>query len=115
MKYKIWDKKEKINGIEASYFINKFNIKEDDEVIQILDKLGNTDKIVFKNNAIVSYDLDANLSCDEVAQKYLDIKQQEEQKQQEEVLNLQKQQQEIEALKKQNAELMYMMMQGGTI
>lgn len=110
MKYKIWDKKEKINGIEASYFINKFNIKKDDEVIQILDKLGNTDKIVFKNNAIVSYDLDINLTTEQVAQKYLEIKQQEEQSSKEEIENKLIQQEEIERLKQENASINYILM-----
>lgn len=116
MKAIVWNKKEDINGVSASEVVKSHNIKETDEVFLIMTGT-RVVELQFKDIIVSNYNLDPNLSCREVAQKYLDIKQQEEQKQQEEIISIQKQQEEINSLKKQNAELMYMMMQnqGGTI
>lgn len=112
----VWNKIDDINEVSASDVIKAYNIKETDEIFLVMMGTRVTE-LQFKDTIASNYNIDANLSCEEVAQKYLEIKQQEEQKQQEEALNLQKQQDEINSLKKQNAELMYMMMQnqGGTI
>lgn len=109
---KVWDKKESINGIEASRVMEIKEIGIMEEIFLVVE--GERVAEIQRKSVIASnYNLDLNLTCEEVAQKYLEIKQQEEQKQQQEILNLQEQQQEIEALKKQNAELSYLIMQQG--
>lgn len=77
MSYKIWNKLDDVNGVNALYFINKYNIKTSDEVILILTKTGNVSSLLIKDKIIDNYDLDINLSVDEVAQKYLEILEQE--------------------------------------
>lgn len=111
---KVWDKKESINGIEAERVMESQGIDSNEEIFLVLE--GERVKEIQRKSTIASnHGIDANLSCEEVAQKYLEIKQQEEQKQKEETLSLQKQQEEIEALKKQNSELSYLIMQGGAM
>lgn len=112
MKAIVWNKTDEINGVGAEEVIKAHNIKETDEIFLVMIGTRVTE-LQFKDIIVSNYNLDANLSCDEVAQKYLEIRQQEEQKQQQEVLNLQKQQEEINAIKKQNAELSYLIMQQG--
>lgn len=113
---KVWNKREPINGVSASDVIKSQMIDVSEEIFLVLNGERVTE-VQSKSVIASNYNIDANLSCEEVAQKYLELKQQEEQKQQEEALNLQKQQQEIEALKKQNAELSYLIMQqqGGAL
>lgn len=112
MQSTVWNKKDSINGVSAEEVIKAHNIKESEEIFLIKNG-ARTTELQFKDIIIANYKLDPNLTCEEVAQKYLSIKQQEEQKQQEEILSLQKQQEEINAIKKQNAELSYLIMQQG--
>lgn len=120
MEIKIWDKKSDINGISLEKLLSyrhdiESAIKTGEEVFLTTNGTPRIENILFEYDIRSKYSLGMEMSCEEVAQKYLEIKQQEEQKQQQERLSLEKQQEEINALKKQNAELMYMMMQGGTI
>lgn len=114
--FKIWNKIDDINGTSASEVMSSQRIGMHDEVFLVM-KGERVSEIQLKSIITSAFNLDANLSCEEVAKKYLEIKQQEEQKQKEEIENKLTQQEEIEQLKKQNAEFMYMMMQnqGGTI
>lgn len=77
MKYKIWNKIDDINDINADIVIESHRIKEKDEVFLILDKMDNVTEIQIKNTIISGYDLDVNLTVEEVAQKYIEIKEQE--------------------------------------
>lgn len=73
MTYEIWNKKDKINGVDADRVIVNFGIQPDDEVFLILD---NTDSVHFiEISRIIKsvYDLDENLSVDEVAEEYIRI------------------------------------------
>lgn len=77
MTYKIWNKQDKINGVEADRIIANLGIKSDDEVFLILD---NTDSVHFiEISRIIKavYDLDENLSVEEVAEEYIRIKENE--------------------------------------
>lgn len=106
---KVWDKKESINGIEAERVMESQKIGIMEEIFLIVE--GERVKEIQRKSVIVSnYNLDANLSCLEVAQKYLEIKQQEEQKQQEEIENKLTQQEEIEQIKQENASINYILM-----
>lgn len=113
---KVWDKEESINGIEAKRVMESEGISLMEEIFLVLE--GERVKEIQRKSIIASnYNIDANLSCLEVAQKYLKIKQQEEQQVQQDIKTLEQQQVEIDALKKQNAELSYLIMQqqGGAI
>lgn len=77
MTYKIWNKKDKINGVDANRIIDNLGIKPDDEVFLILD---NNDSVHFiEISRIIKsvYDLDENLSVDEVAEEYIRIRENE--------------------------------------
>lgn len=77
MMYRIWNKEDKINGVEADRIIASLGIKPDDEVFLILD---NTDSVHFiEISRIIKavYDLDENLSVEEVAEEYIRIKENE--------------------------------------
>jgi hypothetical protein len=77
MTYKIWNKEDKINGVDADRIIVNLGIKPDDEVFLILD---NTESVHFiEISRIIKsvYDLDKNLSVDEVAEEYIRIKENE--------------------------------------
>lgn len=110
MKYKIWNKIDKINNVDSQHFIKNLNIQQSDGVFLILDNNTNVKSVEIDRVIKSVYNLDANLSCEEVAQKYLEIKQQEEQKQKEEIENKLKQEGEIEQLKKENANINYILM-----
>lgn len=78
MMYKIWNKQDEINGVEADRIIANLGIKPDDEVFLILD---NTDSVHFiEISRIIKavYNLDENLSVEEVAEEYIRIKENEE-------------------------------------
>ena len=77
MKYKIWDKKEKINNVDAEYVINSLNIRETDGVFLIIDHLNEVQAIEIDRIIKGVYNLDANLLIDEVAKEYIRIKEEE--------------------------------------
>jgi hypothetical protein len=74
MNYIIWNKKDKINGIEAQYFIDDLKIKNTDGVFLIGKDLDNIQAIEIDNIVKSAYDLDDNLTTEEVAQEYIRIK-----------------------------------------
>lgn len=102
MSYAIWNKIDNINGMDALYFINKYNIKTSDEVILILTKTGNVSSLLIKDKIIDNYNLDINLSVEEVAQKYLEIIEQQKQDQEKERLSLEEQAEKISILEAEN-------------
>ena len=77
MKYKIWDKKEKINNVDAEYVIKSLNIRETDGVFLIIDHLNEVQAIEIDRIIKGVYNLDANLLIDEVAKEYIRIKEEE--------------------------------------
>lgn len=88
MSYKIWNKKDDINNIDCETVIKELNIKEQDEVFLTLTKTGRVEGVHIKDRIIDGYDLDINLSVQEVAQKYLEIIEQQKQDQEKERLSL---------------------------
>lgn len=117
MKYKIWNKIDSINGVESNYILKKYKVNSNDSIFLVIDDYNNVIELQFVNIIKSVYSLPNTLTDEEVAQEYLRIKEEDQQKQKEEIENKLTQQDEIDALKKQNAELMYMMMQnqGGMI
>ena len=77
MNYKIWNKKEKINGASAEYIIESLNIRDTDEVFLVLDHLDEVQAIEIARIIKGVYNLDANLTVEEVAQEYIRIKEEE--------------------------------------
>ena len=77
MTYKIWNKEDKINGVDADHIIDNLGIKPDDEVFLILDNTDSTRFIEVSRIIKSVYDLDENLSVDKVAEEYIKIKENE--------------------------------------
>lgn len=77
-KYIIWNKIDKINGIDANYYIKELNIRDNDEVFLIGESLDTVNIIEISRIIKLNYNLDPGLSVEEVAQEYLKIKQREE-------------------------------------
>ena len=77
MMYKIWNKEDKIDGIDACYIIDSLGIKPDDEVFLILDNTGSVNCIEISRIIKSVYGLDAHLSVEEVAEEYIRIRENE--------------------------------------
>ena len=77
MQYKIWNKKDEINNADADYIINSLNIKKDDEVFLIFDNSSIVLNVEIVRIIKMSYELDDNLTADEVAQEYIRIMEQQ--------------------------------------
>ena len=70
---KVWNKTEEINGVSAIDVINSMYIKESDEIFLVVDDITNkVAEIQFKDVICSSYGIDISLSCEEVANKYLE-------------------------------------------
>lgn len=105
MNYKIWDKQEKINNVEASYFIDSLNIRDTDGVFLILDTQDNVQAIEIDRIIKGVYELDSNLTTEEVAKEYIRIKE-EEKIQSQNFIDLQTEMSErIISLEKENDQL----------
>lgn len=76
MMYKIWNKKDKINGVDADRILASLGIKPDDEVFLILDN-DSVHHIEISRIIKSVYGMDENLSVDEVAEEYIRIKENE--------------------------------------
>lgn len=105
MNYKIWDKKEKINNVNAEYVIDSLGVRDTDKVFLILDNLGEVQAIEIDRIIIGAYNLDANLTVDEVAKEYIRIKEEEKLQAESYALNLEEQAKKISILESENKEL----------
>ena len=105
MNYKLWNKIDDIKGFNAKYWIDKLGISEDDGVFIVIDKV-NTIRAVEIDRIIKSeYNLDINLTLDEVAQEYLRIKEEERLQTEKEQVTLEKQAEKISILEAENEKL----------
>ena len=98
MNYKIWNKKEKINGASAEYIIESLNIRDTDEVFLVLDHLDEVQAIEIARIIKGVYNLDANLTVEEVAQEYIRIKEEEKLQISRQVVNMEEQSMKISNL-----------------
>ena len=105
MNYKIWDRKEKINNVDAEYIINSLNIRETDEVFLVLDNVDEVQAIEIARIIKGVYNLDKNLSVEEVAQEYLRIKEEEKLQAEKDVVTLEEQADKISILEAENETL----------
>lgn len=112
MKYKIWDKKESINGVDASYVIETHHIKEEDEVFLIIEG-GRVVAIEMANVIKSVYRLDPDLTVDEVAKEYIRIKEEQENQVVNGATTLEEHNAKINKLEKDSADLMFAIMNGG--
>lgn len=78
-KFKIWNKKDSINGIDAEYVIKSHNIKEYDTIFLIINEYDIVTQIETVNIIKSIFKLPVNLSAEETAIEYLKIKEQEKQ------------------------------------
>ena len=105
MKYKIWNKKDKINNVDAEYVINSLNIRETDNVFLIIDQLEEVQAIEIDRIIKSVYNLDVNLSVEEVAKEYIRIKEEEKLQAEKDVVTLEEQQNKISILEAENETL----------
>ena len=105
MNYKIWNKKEKINNVDAEYIINSLSIRETDGVFLIIDHLEEVQAIEIDRIIKSVYNLDVNLSVEEVAKEYIRIKEEEKLQAEKDVVTLEEQQNKISILEAENETL----------
>lgn len=104
LSYKIWNKKDSINGFDSSYWIKSFNLKENDGVFLILNN-GVVERFEIDTIIKSNYNLDVNLSTDQVAQIYLRKKEEEKLQAEKEQASLEEQQEKISILEAENETL----------
>lgn len=103
MEYKIWNKKENINGVDASIVLTRHNIKEEDEIFLILS--GNrVVELQFKDVIKNTYNIVSD-DVEEVAKEYIKIKEEEKFQAVKETLSLEEQSKRISALEQENKAL----------
>ena len=105
MNYKIWNKKDKINNIDADYFIKDLSIRESDGVFLVFDNLEEVQAIEIDRIIKGVYNLDANLTVEEVAQEYIRIKEEEKQQAENHTNTLEDMGNKISILEQNNQEL----------
>ena len=105
MNYKIWNKKDKINNIDAEYFIKSLSIRDTDGVFLVLDSIGEVQAIEIDRIIKSVYKLDANLTCEEVAKEYIRIREEENQKAENHMNTLEDMGNKISILEQNNQEL----------
>lgn len=103
--YKIWDKTEEINGCDAEYIIKDMRIKESDEIILIYDDLTNkVSEIQFVDTLRGIYNISES-NANEVAKKYLEIKEAMKKEAEKEQTSLESQEVRISTLEAENQAL----------
>ena len=105
MKYKIWNKKDKINNVDAEYVINSLNVRETDGVFLIIDHLEEVQAIEIDRIIKGVYGLDANLTTEQVAKEYIRIKEEEKLQAEKEITTLEDMGNKISILEQENATL----------
>ena len=98
MNYKIWDREEKINNVDAEYIINSLNVRETDGVFLIIDHLDEVQAIEIDRIIKGVYNLNANLTVEEVAQEYIKIKEEEKLQVSRQAINMEEQSMKISNL-----------------
>lgn len=73
MHYTVWNKQDNIKGLDAQYFIDNLKIQDSDGVFLVY-KNGNLQAIEIDRIIKGVYNLDENLTTEEVAQEYIRIK-----------------------------------------
>lgn len=113
--FRIWNKQDEINGVDAGVVINSQKIKPQDEIFLVVDEYGKVTQIEEVTNIKSIYKLDAGLSAVQTAQTYLDLMAQQEEQVKQDVLTLEQQADKISTLETQQASTEYILMMGGLI
>lgn len=80
MRYEIWDKIKPIKGQDASYWKDYLKYEDNDGIFLVIDNYDNIIGVEIDRIIKSVYELSNELSTEEVAQKYITIKEQERQK-----------------------------------
>lgn len=105
MKYKVWNKKEPIKGFEADYWINELGLIESDGVFLILNNIDDVEWVEVDRIIKGNYNLDQNLTTEQVAQEYIRIKKEEKLQSEKEQITLEEQAKKISILQDENEKL----------
>ena len=96
---KVWNKKDDINGVKAEDVIKSMRIQESDEIFLVIDDVSKrVTEIQFKGIICSNYNIDVNLSCEEVGNIYAQKVAEEQAKEKEELVT-------VQALKEENDQL----------
>lgn len=102
MNVKMWNKKDSINGVSSDIVLERNPLFRDNDVFLI----ANDDNIIYEMQicSIIKdqYNLSKSLTSEEIAQKYLEIKEEEKQKTEEDVITLENQEKKISILEAEN-------------
>ncbi len=97
---KTWNKIDSINGINAEEVKKSHNINDSDEVFLVIDEISNRVKeIQFKDIICEMFNIDINLSCEEVGMQYLEKAEEQKQKEKE---NIDKLNEQLNQMKEEN-------------
>lgn len=78
MNYKLWDRKETINGVEASHFLNQLPFKNyNGNIILIYAESGKVSNVECKDILAKHYNLDKTLDLDSFMAAYFEAINQE--------------------------------------
>lgn len=105
MNVTVWNKNTNIKGFSPEYIINKFNIKDEDEILLVSNESQVVSEISFVNTIKSNYNLSANLTAEEVAQHYLEILNQQKINEEKEILSLEEANKKISILEDENKAL----------
>ena len=71
MKYKLWNRQDTINGVNASHFFKQLPFKDyDGDIILIYSENGKVSQVECKDILAKVYDIDKSLSLDEFMSQY---------------------------------------------
>ncbi|NJB07283.1 hypothetical protein GSQ22_16090 [Clostridioides difficile] len=107
---KIWDKKEKINGVEAEEILKGNYDFQTSEVFLILDDYNRVTNIESVNTIKSIYKLDKSLTALETAEKYLEMHKNEELEKNSKNATIATHE-EVKALREETAALTFAMME----
>ena len=107
MNYKVWNKQDEINGVNAQEVKKSLNIQDSDEIFLILNEQGTITNVEFSQVIKANHGLDNGLSVDEVAQEYIRIHKEEKDRiENEQASNEEKARDKIDILQAENADLL---------
>ena len=104
-KVKIWDKIESINGVDAKNVIKSHRIKETDDIFLVLNSYDRVLELNFVEVIRANFNLNQNLTKEQVAQEYLKIREEERLQAEKEQVTLEKQAEKISILEAENETL----------
>ena len=74
MRYEVWNKIDPIKGYDFNYWQNSLKFGENDGVFIVFDAYDNIRAVEVDRTIKAAYEMDPNLTTEEVAQEYIRIK-----------------------------------------